>query len=39
MNLSSRTVLLPSIVLLIGAVCSTAATNAFAADDPFKNKV
>ena len=39
MNLSSRTVLLPSIVLLIGAVFSTTATNAFAADDPFKNKV
>jgi hypothetical protein len=39
MNLSSRTVLLPSIVLLIGAVFSTTATSAFAADDPFKNKV
>lgn len=39
MNLSSRTVLLPSIVLLIGAVFGTTATNAFAADDPFKNKV
>ena len=39
MNFSSRTVLLPSIVLLIGAVFGTTATNAFAADDPFKNKV
>ncbi|HET8847636.1 MAG TPA: hypothetical protein VFM20_02500 [Nitrososphaeraceae archaeon] len=39
MNLSSRTVLLPSIVLLIGAVLGTTATNAFAVDDPFKNKV
>ena len=39
MNLSSRTVLLPSIVLLIGAVFGTTATNAFAAGDPFKNKV
>jgi hypothetical protein len=39
MNLSSKTVLLPSIVLLIGAVFGTTATNAFAADDPFKNKV
>lgn len=39
MNLSSRTVILPSIVLLIGAVFSTTATSAFAADDPFKNKV
>ena len=39
MNLSSKTVLLPSIVLLIGAVIGTSATNAFADDDPFKNKV
>jgi len=39
MNLTSRTVLLPSIVLLIGAVFGTTVTNAFAADDPFKNKV
>ena len=39
MNLSSRTVLLPLIVLLIGTVFGTTATNAFAADDPFKNKV
>jgi len=39
MNLSSKTVLLPSIVLLIGTVFGTTATNAFAADDPFKNKV
>jgi len=38
MNLSSKTVLLPSIVLLIGAVIGSSATNAFA-DDPFKNKV
>ena len=39
MNFSSRTVLLPSIVLLIGAIFGTTAMNAFAADDPFKNKV
>jgi len=39
MNLSSKIVLLPSIVLLIGTVFGTIATNAFAADDPFKNKV
>ena len=38
MNLSSRTILIPSIVLLIGSVIGTSATNAFA-DDPFKNKV
>ena len=38
MNLSSKTVLIPSIVLLIGTVLSTSATIAFA-DDPFKNKV
>lgn len=39
MNLSSKTVVLPSIVLLIGTVLGTTATDAFAADDPFKNKV
>jgi hypothetical protein len=38
MNLSSRTIIFPSIVLLIGSVIGTSATNAFA-DDPFKNKV
>jgi hypothetical protein len=38
MNLSSKAVLIPSIVLLIGTVLGTSATNAFA-DDPFKNKV
>ena len=38
MNLSSRTILIPSIVLLIGSVIGTSATNAFAYD-PFKNKV
>ena len=38
MNLSSKTVHIPSIVLLIGTVFGTSATNAFA-DDPFKNKV
>jgi len=38
MNLSSRTILIPSLVLLIGSVIGTSATNAFA-DDPFKNKV
>jgi hypothetical protein len=38
MNLSLKAVLIPSIVLLIGTVLGTSATNAFA-DDPFKNKV
>jgi hypothetical protein len=38
MNLTSKTILLPSIVLLIGSVIGTSATTAFA-DDPFKNKV
>jgi hypothetical protein len=38
MNLSSKAVLIPSIVLLIGSVLGTSATNAFA-DDPFKNNV
>ena len=38
MNLSSKTIIIPSIVLLIGTVLGTSATNAFA-DDPFKNKV
>jgi hypothetical protein len=38
MNLSSKTILVPSLVLLIGTVFGTSATNAFA-DDPFKNKV
>lgn len=38
MNLNSKAVLIPSIVLLIGTVLGTSATNAFA-DDPFKNKV
>ena len=37
-NLSSKTLLIPSIVLLIRTVFGTSATNAFA-DDPFKNKV
>ena len=35
MILGSRTLLLPSIVLLIGTVFGASATNAFA-DDPFK---
>lgn len=39
MNLSSKTVVLPSIVLLIGTILGTTATDVFAADDPFKNKV
>ena len=39
MNLSSRNVLLPSIVLLIAAVLGTTVTSAFAVDDPFKNKI
>jgi len=38
MNLDSKTILIPSIVLLIGWVICTSATHAFA-DDPFKNKV
>jgi hypothetical protein len=38
MNISSKTVLIPSIVLLIGTVLGSSATSAFA-DDPFKNKV
>ena len=38
MNLSSKTILIPSIVLLIGSVIGSSATHAFA-DDPFKNKV
>lgn len=38
MNLTSRTVPLPSIVVLIGAVFGTT-TNVFAAEDPFKNRV
>ena len=41
MILRSRTLLLPSIVLLIGTVFGASATNASAtnafADDPFKN--
>ena len=37
-NLSPRTILIPSIVLLIGSVIGTSATNSFT-DDPFKNKV
>jgi hypothetical protein len=36
MILRSKTLLLPSIVLLIGSVFAASATNAFA-DDPFKN--
>jgi len=39
MNLGTMTVLLPSIALLIAAVFGAPATTAFAADDPFKNKV
>ena len=38
MNLNSRTILIPSIVLLIGSVIGSSSTHAFA-DDPFKNKV
>ena len=44
MNLPSKTLLLPSIVLLIGMIFGAIAANAFAdnsliniADDPFKN--
>jgi hypothetical protein len=36
MILRSKTLLLPSIVLLIGSVFGASATNAFA-DDPLKN--
>jgi hypothetical protein len=36
MILRSKTLLLPSIFLLIGSVFGASATNAFA-DDPFKN--
>jgi hypothetical protein len=36
MILRSKTLLLPSIVLLIGTLLGASATNAFA-DDPFKN--
>ncbi|MGH9973560.1 MAG: hypothetical protein ACRD93_06650, partial [Nitrososphaeraceae archaeon] len=40
MNLSSRTILLPAIALLIGAVVSTTtASNAYAQEDPFDNKI
>ena len=38
MNLSSKTILIRSIVLLIGSVIGSSATHAFA-DVPFKNKV
>ena len=38
MNLNSKTILIPSIVLLIGSVIGSSSTHAFA-DDPFKNKV
>ncbi len=38
MNLRSKTLLLLSIVMLIGAVFGVSAAIAFA-DDPFKNKV
>ena len=38
MNVSSKTVLIPIIVLFIGTVFGTSEIIAFA-DDPFKNKV
>lgn len=38
MNLSPKTILIRSIVLLIGSVIDSSATHAFA-DDTFKNKV
>lgn len=38
MNLSSKTIHIPSIVLLIGSVIVSSATHGFA-DNPFKNKV
>jgi hypothetical protein len=36
MNLDSKTLLVPSIVLIIGAVIGASAASVFA-DDPFKN--
>jgi len=39
MNLSSRTILLPSIALLIGAVLSTTSATTAYADDPFDNEI
>jgi hypothetical protein len=38
MNFSTRTILLSSIVLLVGAIFGTTTTSTYA-DDPFKNKV
>jgi hypothetical protein len=38
MNLDSKTLLVPSIVLIIGAVIGASAASVFA-DDPFKSKV
>ena len=37
MNLDSKTLLVPSIVLIIGAVIGASAASVFA-DDPFKSK-
>ena len=39
MNLVTMTILLPSIALLIASVFIAPATTAFAAYDPFKNKI
>jgi hypothetical protein len=38
MNLDSKTLLVPSIVIIIGAVIGASAASVFA-DDPFKSKV
>jgi hypothetical protein len=38
MNLDSKTLVVPSIVLIIGAVIGASAASVFA-DDPFKSKV
>ena len=38
MNLDSKTLLVPSVVLIIGAVIGASAASVFA-DDPFKSKV
>jgi hypothetical protein len=38
MNLDSKTLLVPSIVLIIGAVIGASAASVFA-DDPFKSKL
>ena len=39
MNLDTMIILFPSIALLIAALFTAPTKTAFAADDPFKNKV